>query len=311
MGNPYNYLAVNLTNRCNTYCRYCFQSAKKNDTDYLNYENIVRILDYAQTKADPDKKHILHLTGGEPTLNADFFRILKYAIDHQFTVRIQSNGLLWNTFPEEDMNLLKHPNVSIKISLDGWNEETHGFLRAKGSFGRVKSNIELLTHYCNVVGVKTCVHEKNIDELYRMLDLCRILGVQGFSYSMLRREGEAVSNVPDAEFLIPEVRVAEKLIPYFNQPRYQYLMNGNNLLLYYYTGGNIRYQHHFYIDYNGNVYPHQSCVNSEMMGNILNEGLDALQPEMAQRYGHYHIVDKETVIYVKNHFIPQNKRTEV
>ena len=63
---------MNLTNRCNTYCRYCFQSAQVNDTDYLNIENVSEILKYVMTKASDGQKRILHLTGGEPTMNSDF-----------------------------------------------------------------------------------------------------------------------------------------------------------------------------------------------------------------------------------------------
>lgn len=308
MGNPFNYIAINLTNRCNTYCKYCFQSATATDQDYLDFETVKNILDYTGNRADADKKRIIHLTGGEPTMNHDFFKILEYVIQKGFVVRIQSNGLSWNRFRQEDLELLRNKNVSIKISLDGWNAETHEFLRAPNTFELIKSNIQLLTHYCRMVGIKTCVHEKNIDELGRMLEVCKELSVQGFSYSILRREGEALHHVPEQEFQISEVTVAEKLIPLFNKPEYQYLMNGNNLLLYYYTGGNIRYQPHFYVDYDGNVYPHQSCVQEECMGNVLKEGNDVFVLEKALEWGHSHEVNMPTVAYVKEHFQPRNKR---
>lgn len=220
MGNPFNYIAINLTNRCNTYCKYCFQSATATDQDYLYFETVKNILDYTGNRADADKKRIVHLTGGEPTMNHDFFKILEYVIQKGFVVRIQSNGLSWNRFRQEDLELLRNKNVSIKISLDGWNAETHEFLRAPNTFELIKSNIQLLTHYCRMVGIKTCVHEKNIDELGRMLEVCKELSVQGFSYSILRREGEALHHVPEQEFQISEVTVAEKLIPLFNKPEY-------------------------------------------------------------------------------------------
>lgn len=306
MGNPFNYIAINLTNRCNTYCKYCFQSARKQDKDYLNYENVRSILEYVVSKADGKK--ILHLTGGEPTMNSDFFRILSYAADNDFIVRIQTNGIAWDTMGTDALKLLKNENVSVKISLDGWNEETHEFLRAKGSFQKVVRNIEMLTKYSCMIGIKTCIHEKNIGELYKMLEFCRALHVQGFSYNMLRREGEAQYSVPEPEFHIEELEVARKLIPYFNKPEYQYLMNGNNLLLFYYCDGDIRYQHHFYIDYDGRVYPHQSCVRDECLGNVFIDGVSALDAEKTVKYGHSHMVDRAAAAYVKEHFIPINKR---
>lgn len=307
--NPFNYIAVNLTNRCNTHCKYCFQTARPAEKDFLNFDNIVMILKFVMSKADLGQKRILHLTGGEPTMNRDFFRIVQYAVDNDFTVRIQTNGLAWSGFKEENLMLLNNPRVSLKVSLDGWNAPTHEFLRAPGTFNQIIESLTILHRYSSMIGIKTCIHEKNIDELYKMLDICRELKVQGFSYNMLRREGDALSEVDYQEFEIPERLVAEKLIPWFNRPEYQYLMNGNNLLLFYYTKGDIRYQYHFYIDYDGRVFPHQSCVPAECMGNVLEDGLNlkALDPQKAIRWCHYHTVDTDTVEYVKNHFIPIHK----
>lgn len=306
MSNPFNYIAINLTNRCNTFCKYCFQNSVAKDKDYLDYQFVTKMLDYTRDKADG--KRILHLTGGEPTLNPDFFGILEYAIKHQYVVRIQSNGLSWLDYPEEKMRLLKEPKVSIKISLDGWNKETHEYLRAPNSFEPVVSSIRRIKEYCSVVGIKTCVHTKNISCLENMLFLADDLKLQGFSYNMIREEGAALSYLDKCDLNIEEIEVAKRLIPYFNQKKYQYLMNGNNLLLFYYTSGDIKYQKHFYIDYDGSVFPHQSCLQNERMGNVIIDGFSALDVEKAICNGHSHIVDIATVDYVKKHFVPIKKR---
>lgn len=304
--NPFGYIALNLTNRCNTFCRYCFQNARANDQDYLDFNFVKTVLEYAQER-NPGRR-ILHLTGGEPTLNRDFFKILEYAVSHGFIIRIQSNGMRWTQFSHEQMQMLSDPNVSIKISLDGWNSDTHEYLRAKGSFGPVMEGIARIHEYCRMVGLKTCVHSRNVGNLEEMVYLADRLGLQGFSYNLIRNEGAALSNVPAEDMDIPEVCVAKRLIPVFNDEKYQYLMNGNNLLLFYYTSGNIVYQKHFYIDYDGSVYPHQSCLKKEYMGNVLQDGLQVLDPARAIRDGHEHVVDKETVDYVKSHFVPIKRK---
>ena len=304
--NPFGYIALNLTNRCNTFCRYCFQNAQANETDYLDFSFVKTVLEYTEER-NPGRK-ILHLTGGEPTLNRDFFKILEYAVNRGFIVRIQSNGMRWVQFSHEQMQLLSSPNVSIKVSLDGWNSETHEYLRAKGSFGPVMEGTARIHEYCRMVGLKTCVHSRNIGNLENMVYLADRLGLQGFSYNLIRNEGAALKNVPPEDMDIPEIYVAKRLIPVFNDEKYQYLMNGNNLLLFYYTNGNIAYQKHFYIDYNGAVYPHQSCMKQEYMGNVLQDGLKVLDPARAIRDGHEHVVDMETVNYVKDHFVPIKRK---
>jgi MoaA/NifB/PqqE/SkfB family radical SAM enzyme len=301
MGIAYDYLVFNLTNRCNTFCKYCFQEANSNSEDVLTFKVIKEIIDFSLSQSKSARR-IIHLTGGEPTLHRDFFKVVEYALQKDYILRIQTNGLTINTFSEDELALLSNPQVSLKVTIDGWSEKQHEYLRQQGTFNRILSNLEILTRVNPMVGIKTCVHKENISELHKILDFCLAHNVKGFSYNIIRDEGYANHILDKRAYAIEEIQVAQTLIPYFNKEKYQKLLNGNNLLLYYFCNGDIKYQPHFYINYDGKIYPHQSCVPVELIGDIMCGDLEqAFNAVLAETYCHSQKVDKETAQYVKEH----------
>jgi len=85
---------VDLSNRCNLTCPVCFASA--NQAGYLSepsFETVVGLLQ-ALREQKPVPAAAVQLTGGEPTLHPDFFRILTAAREMGFThVQCASNGV--------------------------------------------------------------------------------------------------------------------------------------------------------------------------------------------------------------------------
>ena len=119
MSLPYNYLAINLTQNCNTICKYCFQSALRETADKLDFITIKRVIDFLSSRSDESKK-ILHLTGGEPSLHKNFLDIIEYGLENGYIIRIQSNGVDYSQLDFKRMkSLFSNPSVSIKITLDG------------------------------------------------------------------------------------------------------------------------------------------------------------------------------------------------
>lgn len=307
--NPFNYLVVNTTNRCNTICKYCFQSADsfKNGEDYLDFEKFKSIVDFTMPKAGQHK--IIHFTGGEPMLNKHFFDMLDYAIKCGYIIRIQTNGLLLNDCGKKEMELLSQPNVSLKISLDGATAEQHHYLRQKGTFDRVIAAIQKATQYNKVVGIKTCVHKLNLDHLGDLLDFCVESNVAGFSYNVIRREGSALRLDPSCCEGIDEFEIVKRLVPYFNQPKYQYLLNGNQIAMYYFSNSHlIASSCHFYIDYDGRIYSYQECLPEQYIGDLkkgnLEEQFDA---ELAIKLRYVKSTTPEVIKYVKDNLKLQLK----
>jgi len=268
--NACNSLTVNLTNRCNTWCRYCFQKSGSSRVDCIKTKDIQKVLEFFEKKQHGGEKYI-QLTGGEPFLHPDIFEIIKLALSFSYTLRIQTNGILLNRMTEEQMIILSSDKILIKVSLDGWNVETHERWRAKGSFVKVISGIERLRKYNRNIGIKTVIHDLNFSEIYRMLDMCLDLGARAFSYNQLRPEGRA-ERLRFGHKSIGEREIIEKLLPYFKKKKYQPLLNGTWIMRYYrriLEGSDVlKNPEGFYIDYDGGIYPNQSCSENERIGSI-------------------------------------------
>lgn len=293
--NCFNSLCINLTNKCNTWCKYCFQNSSNRETDYIRAKDIKRVLEFF-VRYQRDGKKYLQLTGGEIFIHPDIFEIIQIALSFGYILRLQTNGLLFEQMSKKELKSLSSPRIIIKVSLDGWDPTTHEYYRAKGSFEKVINGIRQIREWNQNLGIKTCVHKLNLPEFWRMLDLCLELRVRIFSYNLLRKEGRA----EDLEFEpINELDVAQKLLPYFNQRKYHYLLNGNNILKYYLAKSNIiPIQKTFYINYDGGIFPTQDCREEERIGSIFEKDL-ATQFNPKLLFDKFLVIPEDLYMYIK------------
>lgn len=302
--NAFNYLVINTTSRCNTICKYCFQSAEsfRQGKDFLTFDIFKEIIDYCLPRADQDRK-IIHFTGGEPMLNRDFFQMLQYGIQKDYVVRIQTNGLILNDCGKPETDLIAKPNVTMKISLDGATADQHEFLRQPGTFEKVVSAIQKATSINRMVGIKTCVHTKNLDHFRELLDFCRENSVAGFSYNVIRKEGYAERLDPSCYEGIDELEIVKRLVPLYNLPEYQYLLNGNQISMYYFAKhSGIACGSQFYIDYDGRIYSYQQCAPEQYIGDLkLGAWETQFDAEKAQELEYIIPTSRAVVDYVKEH----------
>jgi MoaA/NifB/PqqE/SkfB family radical SAM enzyme len=274
---PWYSLVINLTNRCNQWCKYCFQESTFAEVDKITLIDVERVLDFLaeqQRQHPEDNCHpLLQLTGGEIFLHPEIFEIIQLILRYGYTLKIQTNGILFHEMSDQQLGILSSDRILIKVSLDGWNPEVHEWYRPKGFFDSIISGITTIRRYNRNIGIKTIVHEGNFPELYRMLDLCLELSVKGFTYALLRPEGRGRSlRTPP----ITELDVVVKLIPYFNQKRYQRLLNGTNIIAYYLLDEPfLIISREFYIDFDGGIYPDQGCIFEERIGSIFAQDLSS------------------------------------
>jgi mycofactocin radical SAM maturase len=74
----------------------------------------------------------VNIGGGEPTIRADFWHLLEYAVDHQVGVKFSTNGV--RITPERARFLAGTDYVDVQISLDGATAEVNDYVRGPGSF---------------------------------------------------------------------------------------------------------------------------------------------------------------------------------
>ncbi len=273
-----NSIAFSITNACNTYCKYCYRSANKNDKEELRFIDIKKVVEYFELKYPHEKKRYVILSGGELFVHPEIFSIISLLLERGYFIRLQTNGLCIREMTDEQLTLLSNPSILFKLSLDGSKASIHEHHRANGSFDKVVDAIKILkTFNQNNIGVISVISEYNIDDLPNLFELCIKLGVRGFTYNILRNVGYAKGLERE---IVSEERIIRKIIPYLKNKEYRTLLNGTNLFQYALLGTNVlESPGQFYIFCDGGVYS-DNRLTSGSMGNIcVDDNYDSIFDE--------------------------------
>ena len=145
-----------LTDKCNLKCSMCIRGRQEGitlDFDYL--KNVSWI--------DEFKQHDIVLTGGEPTLNPEFLKILDFFCERSKTVTVTTNGTINNYI----MPSLLRKNLFFQISIDG-DCEMHNSIRGNGMYERSLNTVILLDEIGAQYCVASVVNRNNRDAVLRL-----------------------------------------------------------------------------------------------------------------------------------------------
>ncbi|MEO0129498.1 MAG: radical SAM protein [candidate division WOR-3 bacterium] len=168
-----------ITNYCNLRCHHCYQDDFSRNNDLKINENKKILLKI--TERLKDGKITINITGGEPFLYKDIFKLFNTIneIDNIKTFNIITNGLLLNKDNIERLNRMKKLR-EIKISLEGGDPESNDKIRGKGVFDRVIMNVENLHRISKKeIVLMFTLGSYNYRNLNRMLQLAKSLKVNG------------------------------------------------------------------------------------------------------------------------------------
>lgn len=165
----------NLTLRCNLRCIHCYANATLEKSPYeLSKAEIFQTVDDLRQIGLP----VVILSGGEPVLHEDIYEISKYMNDSGIRVTLSSNGTLIN---EETAFKLAESGVKyVGISLDGYGDRNDSFRGVKGAFERAVKGIVNVKEAGMMSGIRFTVTRYNVDDLPRVFELGKELGVERF-----------------------------------------------------------------------------------------------------------------------------------
>lgn len=166
------YLELLLTNRCNLRCRHCYLGdAGRND---LALDRAIRIMD----EFEMIQGLRLLLSGGEPLLHKDFWRINECLPGYTFRSVLLTNGTLI------DEEVCRRLNVhEVQVSLDGM-EKAHDLLRGKGSFRKVLNAIGYVKDAGIDVSIATMVTSYNREDFPTMKKLLEGFDIKAWSIDL-------------------------------------------------------------------------------------------------------------------------------
>src|SRR5262245_38762753 len=147
-----------ITFKCNHLCDFCYNSptGQKEMTTAEILAGLDKIADMGIL--------YLILTGGEPMVRPDFWKILEGAVERGFATRIYTNGFL---IDDEKAARLKALNpFELEISIHGARPETHDRLTGiPGSLARIITALEFLQKHRIKTNLKCPITRWNQDEL--------------------------------------------------------------------------------------------------------------------------------------------------
>ncbi|TYQ16769.1 UNVERIFIED_CONTAM: radical SAM protein with 4Fe4S-binding SPASM domain [Acetivibrio alkalicellulosi] len=170
LGNETLVLQWHITSRCNQRCIHCYQD--KYMSFDPKFEDMLNIVDqYKNLLLSIDRPGHINITGGEPLVHNDFFKLLELFKDNSsyFSYGILSNGTMIDS---SNAKKLKGFNPSfVQLSIEG-DKNTHDLIRGNGNLSKVLKGLKCLTKYKIKTLVSFTAFKDNYKTFPSVLKLC-------------------------------------------------------------------------------------------------------------------------------------------
>lgn len=159
-----------ITDACDQRCKHCYifaedHSISLKETSLSDINSIFQNCLDMCTKLD--RIPYFYITGGDPLLHKDFWKLVKILKEHSIAFGILGNPFHLN---QEVCEKLKFYGCDkYQMSLDGL-EQTHDFIRKTGSFTTTLEKIDLLKKADIKSAIMTTVSKLNLSEIPKLID---------------------------------------------------------------------------------------------------------------------------------------------
>lgn len=174
---PYK-IDIEPVTKCFLKCRYCqVPYWKRNTITDLTFNNFKKIID-----ALPYLLEVKIQGQGEPLLNSDLFKMVRYSTEKGILTRFNTNGMLLNM--ENIENIIDSGLFELRLSLDGAYKETNEMMRTGLDFDKVISNLKNIikvrgNRRLPLINIWTLMTKINHNEMKELVKLCADIGVDG------------------------------------------------------------------------------------------------------------------------------------
>jgi radical SAM protein with 4Fe4S-binding SPASM domain len=165
---------VNITWRCNFHCRHCYQACRTGkELSARRWERVFDALASAGVL-------LLTLSGGEPLVRKDFFRIARAARERRFSLKLKTNAWLLD---RRAVDFLAGTGFEqVQVSFYSIRPKVHDFVTGvKGSHERLMSALRLLRAGGIDVHLSMPVMSVNARDIPAMVDYAL---EEGFEYAV-------------------------------------------------------------------------------------------------------------------------------
>jgi len=162
---------IDVTNRCNLFCPFCFAASGKQTGPDPCLESIADRFRTALKKSGPH--NIIQLSGGEPTMREDLPDIIALGRELGFPfIQLNSNGVRLAASREYAVELKRAGLFSVFLQFDGTEDQIYQSIRGRALLAEKMRAIEhCATAGLGVVLVPTIVKGVNTDNIGAILQL--------------------------------------------------------------------------------------------------------------------------------------------
>ena len=162
-----------ITTKCNSKCIYCLASDRMEKNFELSTKQIIDIINQMPNLGT----WLLCLSGGEPFLRPDIFKILDHVEKLQLLTQVYTNGLLITK--DFAKRISKYRYVFLQISLDSCIPEHHDFNRGgKGFYKKTLQGIKNLIDYGEIPEICMILTRVNYSDLDKSSEFLHNLGIK-------------------------------------------------------------------------------------------------------------------------------------
>ncbi|MDP6671189.1 MAG: radical SAM protein [archaeon] len=168
-------LQIELTQRCNYNCGFCFNQNAHGSGPELGFEQVKKVI-YKACEAGIER---VRFTGGEPLLRSDIFQILEYTKGKGLYVLLNTNASLVDA---EAVAKIEASVDNVLVSLHAFDEDSEAKLSGgKGAFEKKISAIKMLAEKKILLRVGTILSKENIKNLEKFHELVLKLGLKNWA----------------------------------------------------------------------------------------------------------------------------------
>ena len=126
----------------------------------------------------------LGITGGEPFLRKDIFKIIKCGVDKGLMVGISTNGTLITPQVVKKLKEIDESGpIHLQVSFDGATPKTHDFIRGNSIFKKAISGLKMLRQEGLYVGIGFTPMFHNYTEVDSIIKFCLENDIPEVSFS--------------------------------------------------------------------------------------------------------------------------------
>lgn len=174
-----------ITKRCNLSCIHCISSVGTQRE--LDTKQALKVIDNLDSLGCKE----LYITGGEPLIRKDIFKILEKAKEKKFKIGLFTNGTL---IDHRNIKKIKFYVNEIGISLDGSNSKINDKIRGIGTFKKIIKAISIIKNNKIPFGLYTTLTKINFNDFENIFKLVALLGIDFLRINEVSLRGRAYKN---------------------------------------------------------------------------------------------------------------------